>query len=284
MTENNLLTTKNITIIGLGLIGGSIALALKGKCKSIDGVDVDRETIEKAKELNLFDNVYNNIKDITPETDIIILATPVEKIIEIISKPNDIPAQKAIILDVGSSKVEIVQAMKRLPNSFQPIGGHPISGKESLSIDNADAKLFIGSTFVLTALDRTTETTKQLANEIIDHLGATPLKMTPVEHDIALAATSHVPFLTASALALSVPLKGKQLISTGYRSAARLAATPSSMMLNVLLSNKENIIPALEKFRENLNHFIDLLIEEDSVNLEATLVKCASQHKKLISN
>ena len=283
-SENNSFSNKNIAIIGLGLIGSSIAMAIKNRCNFIVGVDTNSETLKKAKGLNIFDNLFSTLEEISPKTDIIILAVPVDKIIEILANPRSITSKSAIIMDVGSSKVEILRVMKSLPESFQAIGGHPICGKENLSIENAEANLFQDSPFVLTTLERTTELTIKIVTELIELLGATPLYMTAEEHDMSLAATSHVPFLVASALALSVPIENKNLIGTGYGSTARLAATPSSMMLNVLLSNKKNVTNSVEKVRDNLDQFIDLLNKEDSVNLEATLVKCASHHKKLISD
>ncbi|MBT4003776.1 MAG: prephenate dehydrogenase [Chloroflexi bacterium] len=259
-------------------------MAIKNRCNFIVGVDTNSETLKKAKGLNIFDNLFSTLEEISPKTDIIILAVPVDKIIEILANPRSITSKNAIIMDVGSSKVEILRVMKSLPESFQAIGGHPICGKENLSIENAEANLFQDSPFVLTTLERTTELTIKIVTELIELLGATPLYMTAEEHDMSLAATSHVPFLVASALALSVPIENKNLIGTGYGSTARLAATPSSMMLNVLLSNKKNVTNSVEKVRDNLDQFIDLLNKEDSVNLEATLVKCASHHKKLISD
>ena len=158
-SENNSFSNKNIAIIGLGLIGSSIAMAIKNRCNFIVGVDTNSETLKKAKGLNIFDNLFSTLEEISPKTDIIILAVPVDKIIEILANPRSITSKNAIIMDVGSSKVEILRVMKSLPESFQAIGGHPICGKENLSIENAEANLFQDSPFVLTTLERTTELT-----------------------------------------------------------------------------------------------------------------------------
>lgn len=283
MKEIDFIKNKKITIVGLGLIGSSFAMAIREKCESLVGIDNLPLTREKAISLDIFDEVHESLSKISPDTDILILATPVESILALLSKPEEIPCKNALVLDVGSTKTEILKVMEKLPPSFNPIGGHPICGKENLSIDNAEANLFLEAQFVLSPLKRTSETTRIMASQLIKIIGAIPFWISAEDHDQAIAYTSHVPYLTASALALAIPKEFASLISTGYRSTARLAATPSSMMLNVLLTNQENIVDALEKVKENIDQFITLISQEKVDQLSETLDKSARHHKNLIS-
>ncbi len=282
--ESDFIENKNIAIIGLGLIGASIALAIKDNCNSLIGVDNNPEISRKAEKLGIFNQVIDDPYKLSSNIDLLILAIPVEAILDLLKSSDKLQCKNAILMDVGSSKKEIMEAMDKMPSNFEAIGGHPICGKEKLSIDNADPNLFIDTNFVLCKLKRTSQSTIDLSLHLLKLLKANPLWMTAEEHDLMIAYTSHMPYLISSALALSTPKNSSELISTGYKSTARLAATPSSMMLNVLTSNRENVISALKDFHENIEDLISILNKNDTAKLESTLVKCSSRHKILISD
>ena len=133
-----------------------------------------------------------------------------------------------------------------------PIGGHPICGKEKLSLANAERTLYYAAPFLLTPLERTSPRALSAANQIIDALGAKCTVLDAVEHDRILASTSHLPFLISSALSLATPEDVTPFVGPGFKSTSRLAGTSSSMMLGVLQSNRENVLNALHGMQSQL--------------------------------
>lgn len=271
MEDDFRLQNSKIAIIGLGLMGGSLALALKGKCTALYGIDSDHATLELALHKKIVDFADAEPGTFLPQVDLIILATPVPTIINLIRKLPMLTNQPCIVLDLGSTKSKIMSAMDILPTHFDVLGGHPICGKEKLGIENADALLYQNAPFVITPLERTTLRARTVAQHMISVIGARLIEMNAEDHDRALAFTSHLPFLISSALALSVPQENARLIGSGFRSTARLAATPGSMMLGVVQSNRENILNALHHYQHQLSTLELALMSNDESALESTL-------------
>jgi prephenate dehydrogenase len=187
-------------------------------------------------------------------------------------------------MDLGSTKKQIVDAMSRLPDCFDPIGGHPICGKERLSLANAERTLYYAAPFLLTPLERTSQRALSAANQIIEALGAKATILDAVEHDRILASTSHLPFLLASALALATPNDVAAFVGTGFKSTSRVAGTPSSMMLGVLQSNRENVLNALHGLQQRLSEMEATLASENFSQLESILNQSRSSYQTLIGN
>jgi prephenate dehydrogenase len=136
------LAQSKIAIIGLGLMGGSLALALKGKCAALYGIDPDRATLDLACRQQIVDQADSDPAKLLPKADLLVLSAPVPAILTLLEGlPSQMPAP-CIVLDLGSAKKLIVEAMSRLPERFDPIGGHPICGKENLSLANAERTLY----------------------------------------------------------------------------------------------------------------------------------------------
>jgi prephenate dehydrogenase len=272
-----------IVIVGLGLMGGSLALALKGKCAALYGVDPDRTARELALCQKIVSQADEDPANILPQADVIILAAPVPAILDLLlSLPKLVP-KSCVLLDLGSTKVDIVTVMSELPARFDPIGGHPICGKERLSIENAEAGLYRGAPFALTRLARTSARARSCAEEIIRAIGAHPVYVDAPQHDCLLASTSHLPFLIASALTLATSTDSAPLTGSGFRSASRLTLTPSSMMLGVLQSNRENILKSIHRFQAELHAIESLLATGDFGALETTLNNARAKHQELVT-
>jgi prephenate dehydrogenase len=278
------LRDARIAIVGLGLMGGSLALALKGKCAAIYGVDFDHATLELALTKGVVDQTASEPIKLLSQADLIILATPVPAILDFIRKLPALAQNDCIVLDLGSTKENIVQAMASLPERFDPIGGHPICGKEKLGLENAEANLYQGASFVITPLGRTTLRARQAAVEIITAVGSHLIEMKAEEHDRALAFTSHLPFLLSSALALCTPAEYAPFIGTGFRSTSRLAGTPSSITLGILQSNRENVLMALSVFQSRLAEIQAGLVAADFQALEGIFNHSRSAYHSLVSN
>lgn len=284
MEDGFQLQDSRIAIVGLGLMGGSLALALKGRCAALYGIDSDQATIELALAKGIIDQAGRYPAKLLRRADLIILSLPVTKIIAFIQSLPSLLQTPCIVFDLGSTKKDILQAMAVLPEYFDPIGGHPICGKEKLGLENADANLYQKAPFVASPLERTTPRAKSAAQQIISTVGAHYIEMTAEDHDRILASTSHLPFLLSSALALATPLECSPFIGTGFKSTSRLAGTPSHMTMGILQSNRENILNAIQSFRSSLDQIETLLQNQDYAQLESILHRSHSAYQLLISN
>ena len=267
-------------------MGGSLAMSLKGKCARIIGIDAAPATLELALSKGIIDQAesLSSLSEVAVKSkrvDIIVLATPVPTIISILQQLPSLITHPCIVMDIGSTKGDILQAMSTLPENFDPIGGHPICGKEKLGLENADADLYQNAPFVVTALDRSSPKAISAIKQIISAIGANLIEMSAEEHDRILAVISHLPFLIASALVHSTPAEFSPLIGPGFRSTSRLAGTPSHMMLGILKSNRENVLASLDSFQESLSKLKLAIQNEDYEFLDGTLNKTIRINKTL---
>jgi prephenate dehydrogenase len=276
------LEKSRIAIIGLGLMGGSLALALKGKCADLLAVVPRSSTRELALHLNIVSQADEDPANILPKADLIILATPVPAILEWIAHLPEYTPQHCIVMDIGSSKEIIVQAMNQMPARFDPIGGHPICGKENLSLENADAALYQNAPFVLSPPAHMSASASSAALQIIRAVGARPVWLDAASHDRLLAYTSHLPFILASALTLTAPEDAASLVGPGFSSTSRLASTPSSMMLGILQTNRDNVLEAVRLFKNNLEMLEKAIQSRDGENLSAILDKARLKRQKFL--
>jgi prephenate dehydrogenase len=284
MEDGFRLEDARITIVGLGLMGGSLAMALKGKCAALYGIDSDPATLELALRREIVDQADTDLINGLPQADLVILAIPVPAIIDFIRKLPSLISNPCIVLDLGSTKKDILDAMSALPARFDVIGGHPICGKEKLGLENAEADLYEGSAFILTPLVRSTHRARTAGEQIVSALGAHPIEMAADQHDRALAFTSHLPFLVASALTRSTPTEYAPLLGSGFRSTSRLAGTPASMMLGVLQSNRDHILEAIHGFQQQLTEIQTKLESGDAQTLTALLDQSRAAYQALVSN
>ena len=280
--DNFLLEKSKIAIIGLGLMGGSLAMALKGKCAELLAVVPRPITRELALRMNIVSQADEDPAKILPQADVIILSTPVPAILDWLDRLPEFTPQRCIIMDMGSSKEIIIQAMNGLPERFDAIGGHPICGKEKLSLENAEASLYQNAPFVLTPPAHLSIRASAAALQIINAIGAQPLWLDAISHDRFLAFTSHLPFLLASALTLTAPANAAPLVGPGFNSSSRLASTPSSMMLGILQTNRDNVLEAIEAFRENLNLIEDTIQSQNAIKLGEILDSARLKRQKFL--
>jgi len=275
------LADSKIAIIGLGLMGGSLALGLRGKCAALYGCDPHLPTLELALSQHIVDYADSDPANLLPEVDLVILSAPVPAILTLLEKLPSYTSNPCIVMDLGSTKKLIVDSMSRLPERFDPIGGHPICGKEKLSLANAERTLYYAKPFLLTPLERTSPRALSAANQIIEAVGAKAGSLDATEHDRILAATSHLPFLLASALAITTPDSFASFVGTGFKSTSRVAGTSSSMMLGVLQSNRENVLNALHGLQKELANIEAALSSEDFVRLESVLNEAQTKYQTL---
>ena len=260
-------------------MGGSLALGLRGKCAVLYGIDPHPATLELARSQHIVDEAGSDPATLLPQADLVILAAPVPAILDLLERLPSLTPNPCILMDLGSTKRLVVESMERLPGRFDPIGGHPICGKEKLSLANAERTLYYAAPFLLTPLARTTPRALSAAHQLIEALGAKARLLDASEHDRILAATSHLPFLLSSALALATPQQVASFMGPGFKSTSRLAGTPSSMMLGVLQSNRENVLTVLRGLQSQLSEMEIALSSDDFLKLESLLNEARRKHQ-----
>jgi prephenate dehydrogenase len=271
-----------VGIGGLGLMGGSLAMALSGRCRRMVGWEPDPQALALAREVGLLDEAQTDLAALTSSCDLIVLAAPVRSILACLEQlPNQHPGP-AVVMDLGSTKGAIVRAMQQLPGRFDPIGGHPMCGKETSGLASAVPNLFQGAPFALTALDRTTPRAKSLAEQLVAAIGGVSLWIDAATHDRWVASTSHLPFLVAAALSLCTPEEVQPLVGPGFVSTSRLAASQSEMMGDILATNRSLVLSAVERFRKELAELERLLTHADDEQLLPRLRLAADRRRLLL--
>jgi len=272
-----------VAILGLGLMGGSLALALRGKVGRLIGIDPHPPTLELAAQMQLADDLSATPEGVLSQADLVILAAPVRAILQLIEALPGLHPGAAVVIDLGSTKQDILQRMARLPERFEPLGGHPMCGKERSSLAEAEAILYQGAPFAFVPLPRTTARARAAAEALAGAVGARPLWLDEWAHDRWVAATSHLPYLLASALAACTPPEAAPLAGPGFRSTTRLASQPSGLMLDILATNRKNVLCALRRVHARLDLFEQLLEAEDYAALQGLLEEGALRRDYFLS-
>ncbi len=281
------LDSAQVTIVGLGLMGGSLAGALRGRCRTIVGVARRAETVEIALAQHLVDRGTTDLVSGVRQADVAILATPVRVIIRLLAEIGPLLPEGCLLMDLGSTKVQIVAEMAGLPHHIQPLGGHPMCGKETPGIAAADPSLYQGHIFILTPLSRTSEAALALGRALAEAAGARPLVLDPYRHDRLMATISHLPYLLACGLvgtaadAASADPTVWEIAASGFRDTSRLAASDVTMMLDILLTNREAILEALSTCRSQLGHLARLIESGDEGSLRTLLTAIRDRRGKM---
>src|SRR5258708_25442714 len=268
------LDVAEFTIVGTGLMGSSLALALRGKVKSLRGIDRDPAARDLAA--RYFDTITDDLSEAT-SADVIILATPVRAILRLLDSLKARTKPGTLILDLGSSKAQIVEAMDSLPDHVLAVGGHPMAGKENSGPTSADGTLFKDRVFVLCPTRRSSTDALVFAESMVRAIGAQPLKLSASRHDQAVASISHLPYAVSVALVSAVMQAAQsddtpwQLASSGFRDASRLAGSDTTMMGDTLLTNREAVLDALQQYRQQLDELESALKSADEARLRAIL-------------
>lgn len=260
---------KNITIIGVGLIGGSLGLALKKKNPKFKIIGIDKlEIIEKAIARGAIDEGTINLENGIKEADLIIIATPVKTIVDLLPRINPFIKKGCIVTDTGSTKGQIVEtAEKILSKEVYFVGGHPIAGSEKYGIDSADPHLFQDKTYILTITKDTNLLALKKILLLIKIINAKKLILDPLEHDRIVGAVSHLPQIVAVSLTNMIGELGQlensdnyfKAIGEGFKDMTRIASSPYQMWEDICETNRENILEMIQEFRNYLRIIEDKL-------------------------
>ena len=273
---------STIAIVGLGLMGGSLALALKEKypAQQIIGITRTRATLETALQRGAIDSASDQLAA-ARAAQLIVLAAPVRTILDQIAKLSDLASDGAILLDMGSTKSRIVRAMDALPNRLYAVGGHPMCGKEVAGFEAAEATLYQNKIFVLTPTARTDDNAMDVARNLAQTIGSRVIELDAARHDEIVAAVSHLPYIVSSNLAGTVGDFAKNdaavwnIASSGFRDTSRLAASDVQMMLDILLTNSENVADLMRAYSRRFGDLADALYNGDETALRAMLEQSA---------
>jgi prephenate dehydrogenase len=266
---------ETLVIVGVGLLGGSIALAARrrGAAGRVVGVDGSRAALEHARGKLLVDDVAC-LSDAAAAADFVVVCTPVDCIASHILAAAPACRPRCLITDVGSTKAGIVRAVEaNLPPGVAYVGSHPLAGSEKHGPQHADAALFERRQVLVTPTPRTDPASLERVSAFWHALGATVRVMDPEGHDRAMALTSHLPHVAASALSGVLPPELSGLTATGFRDTTRLAASNPALWSAILQANRAAVVEALDRYAEQLADFRAALEANDRAALEALLAQ-----------
>ncbi len=275
---------RNITILGVGLIGGSLGLALKAKGfrGEITGLGRRMQTLDIALERGAVDNATTDFHAGIYDADIVVIGTPVDLIPEMVQRIAEIrtsDTQPLLITDVGSIKGQIIEEIESflvVPN-LHFVGSHPMAGSEKTSVAFARADLFDGAKCIVTPTDNTHPQALKLVTNLWQSVDTQVCHLSPAEHDLVIAGASHLPHLIASILTNTVgeigndTAKALDFAATGFRDTTRIAAGSPELWRAIFMQNAHSLLPMIDSTIENLAQFKTLLENRDDVEIERLL-------------
>jgi len=266
-----------VTIIGLGLMGGSLAGGLRPRCRSVVGVARRQESVDVALERGFIDRGTIDREKGLAGADVVVLATPVRVILRQLPAIGPMLPPGCLLVDLGSTKGDIVAAMEDLPDEIQPLGGHPMCGKETSGIEAADPAIYRGATFVLSPLERTSHQALELGRELARAVGSQPLVLSAERQDFLVGTVSHLPYLMACAMVATADQRTSpdpaawKIVAGGYRDTTRVAGSDVTMMTDILLTNREPVLGAIEMFQQQIAELRRLVEEGDEEAMRSAL-------------
>ncbi|HEY7327194.1 MAG TPA: prephenate dehydrogenase/arogenate dehydrogenase family protein [Gemmataceae bacterium] len=264
---------NTLAIVGVGLIGGSIALAARWRsvAERIIGIDHQEETRSRARREGLLDEAHADLSAVA-SADLVLFCTPVDGIAGQVIEASSHCRPGTLLSDCGSTKAAIVRDISgRLPQGIEFIGCHPLAGSEKHGLSHASAQLLEGRLVIVTPVPDCTDNAVSRICDFWTALGARVQMMDADEHDRALALTSHLPHLLSAALAGILPSEWYELTATGFRDTTRLASGQPSLWSAIFRSNQTHLRSALDRFEEQLRCFREALRQGDRTALEILL-------------
>jgi prephenate dehydrogenase len=273
---------KTVSIIGVGLIGGSFALALKNKglADKIIGYGKNEERLKRAKNLAIINQFTTSLKD-AALADLIVLATPLGVFEKIVSDLAEFLKKGTVVIDVGSVKEWVVERIEKiLPSGVHFVGTHPIAGSDKTGFEYARADLFEGAKVIITPTERTDKSALEKISILWKKVGADVEFMSAKEHDRVYALMSHLPHLISFCMVNAVMEIDKKLINyagSGFKSFTRIAKSSPELWGDIFILNSDNILECLSFFCDQVEEIKKLIKER---NLDE-LKKCIEKAKNL---
>ncbi|PKM79072.1 MAG: prephenate dehydrogenase/arogenate dehydrogenase family protein [Firmicutes bacterium HGW-Firmicutes-13] len=273
---------KKTAIIGVGLMGGSLGMALRNRrlTEKVTGIFRNEEKIKAAQRLGAVDAGTTEFKEGLRGAELVVIGTPVGTSIKVIEEIIPFLEPGCIITDLGSTKLELTEAAERLlPPDIYFVGGHPMTGSEESGVEAANPYLLENAIYVLTAGENTNPGALQAVKLMVEEIGAQSLIMDPEEHDLVVAAVSHLPHLTAVTLVNTIPdigvdiNKALVLAAGGFRDTTRVAMSSPHMWKDICLSNRKMIFKTLKLFKKKIEELEKILNEQNQSRIIGELEK-----------
>jgi len=281
---------KKVTIIGVGLIGGSFALSLRklGFNGKIAGIGRKKENLIRAKKLGIIDEYSTVPAEKVKDADLILLSTPVGQFPEIVEGIKKHLKKGAIVTDVGSVKAEVIKRLEHLiPEGVSFVGGHPIAGKECSGAEAASSELFNNTRCILTPSSKTDKKALKKIQDLWISFGSKPVLMAPDEHDSIFAAVSHLPHVVAYVLINTIMDLNEDILhhgGRGLRDMTRIALSPPELWRDICSYNRKNILKSLDHFLTSIAHIKRLIERSEWDNLEKDFQKAKTGRQILESD
>ncbi len=280
-----------IAVVGLGLMGGSLAAALRGgagsarHCRQVIGIVRQADTLPLAR--NYVDQATTDMGAVAT-ADIVVLATPARTILRLLPQIAARMRPGTLLTDLGSSKAAIVDVMSILPDTILAVGGHPMCGKEAGGLAAADGRLYVNAPFVLCPVIGQPEAAVARATALAQAVGARPLVLDAALHDQAVAAISHLPYAMAVATVLAAAAQAQtsgdllwELAAGGFRDTTRVAGGEIAMWTDILLTNQTAVLAQLAHARMALDALTAAVEQADEAGL-VTLLQAAQSRRRTL--
>jgi prephenate dehydrogenase len=277
---------KQITVIGLGLLGGSITLAVLRTFAGVKTVGYSHRstTRRKARQLAVATEIVDDMRRSVAGADLVILATPICTFEEIFGEISDALPSGCIVTDVGSTKVLPHRwATKKLPETIHYVGSHPIAGSEQRGIEFARDDLFEGAVCILTTTKKTNRQAVQALKRFWSRLGCCVKLMRPAEHDRILANVSHLPHIAATALINANSIKELTFAGKGFMDTSRIASGPANIWADVFATNADNTAKSIDKIIAELGKLKKAIKSGNKKQIE-NLLKAARNKRSTLIN
>jgi prephenate dehydrogenase len=276
---------KRITIVGVGLMGGSLGMAIKkhGLAREVIGLSHRQAALDQAVQIGAIDTPCLDVKTAICNADLVILATPVDSIIKLFTTIDPYLKRSCIVTDVGSTKASITEhAEKTLANPTFFVGSHPLAGSEKKGVANASADLFEGARCLITPTEKTNPFAREKIKLFWAKLNMQVKLLGAEEHDRILAYVSHLPHLLAYGLMSSIPSEYLEYGAQGLKDTSRVAASSPQVWSDICMANPKNILNALDQCIEYFGHFRKAIVSHDQKTLLNYFIK-AQEKKNLLS-
>ena len=278
-----------IAVVGIGLIGGSLAISSKenGFAEKIIGVDIRQENLDKAIRRRLIDE-ERQLEEAIAVSDLILLSTPVDAMLDVLPRILD-HVDKQVVIDVGSTKVQLLDRVKSHPNRGRYVASHPMAGTEYSGPEAAIPNLFDGKCTVLVDVQDSDPDALAVTRQLFDSIPMRQVELDRYAHDVHTAYVSHISHISSFALALTVLEKEQdedrifELASGGFSSTVRLAKSSPDMWIPIFRQNRDNVLDVLDEHINQLARFRSLLIKKDFATFYK-LIQESNQIRKILSS
>ena len=279
-------STTTVAIVGVGLIGGSIGLALRERelAQRVIGVGRTASRLQQARRRGAVTETTTSLERGVAEADVVVVCTPVDDVAEYVCAVAENTGPDTLITDVGSTKEQIVQHLEvTLPAKTRFLGSHPVAGGEKAGVRFARADLFQGRLAIVTPGKQSAAQDIQRVSRFWRSLGAQVVRMTPRQHDEQIAAISHLPHVLATLLAAGTTTEQQQLVGTGWLDTTRVASGDVTLWRQIFQQNKVHVLKSVDKFAQLLTSFREAL-NKDDVREITRLLETGKKHRDSVGN